>query len=77
MIDEKSHISTSTRPMATKLDREVASHEKMLSTKLQNPLITWAHQVTWKIKNGSISISTRPVATKLDRTVAYDKKQQT
>ena len=58
--------------MATKLDREVASHENMLSTKLNNPLITWAHQVTWQIKNLHFH-----EATNLDWMLAYDKKQQT
>ena len=51
MTDEKRYISTSTRPLATKFDREVASDEKILSTKLHNPLITWTHQVTRQIKN--------------------------
>ena len=46
MTNEKSYTSTSTRPMATKLDREVASDEKMLSTKSHKPLITWTYQVT-------------------------------
>ena len=39
------------RSTATKRDRDVAFDEKMLSTKSHNPLITWTHQVTWKIKN--------------------------
>ena len=63
--------------MATKLDREVASDEKMLSSKSHNLLISWTHQVAWQIKKRYISISTRPVATKLDRMVTYDKKPQT
>ena len=37
---KKSCISTSTRPMTTELDKEVASDEKMLSFKLHNLLIT-------------------------------------
>ena len=73
MTNEKSYYFTSTRPLVTKLDREVASDEKMLSSKLHSPLITWTHQVTLQI----ISVSTRPVATKLDRMVVFDKKQQT
>ena len=32
--------------MATKIDREVASDEKMLSTKSYNPLITWIQKWT-------------------------------
>ena len=63
--------------MATKLDKEVAPDEKKSSTKSYNPLITWAHQVTWQIKKSFISFSTRPAATKLDRRVAYDQEQQT
>ena len=31
--------------MAAKLDREVASNERMLSVKSHNPMITWIHQV--------------------------------
>ena len=46
VTNEKSYISTSTRPIATKLDKEVASDEKILSTKLHNLLIMWTHQVT-------------------------------
>ena len=61
--------------MATKLDREVASDEKMLLAKLHIPLVghvgTSGHMTN---KKCSISILTRPVATKLDRMVAYDKK---
>ena len=37
--------------MTTKLDREVASDEKMLSTKSHNPLVTWKHEVTGQIKD--------------------------
>ena len=48
---KKSYISTSTRPMANKLDRVVASDEKMLSTKSHNPFVTWKQQATWQIKN--------------------------
>ena len=36
MTNEKRSISTSTGPMAADLDREVASDEKMLSTKSHN-----------------------------------------
>ena len=32
--------------MATKLDREVAFGENMVSIKSHNPLVTWTHQVT-------------------------------
>ena len=61
--------------MATKPEREVASHEKMLSTKLRNPLIRWAPQVTWRIKN---VLSPFPADLwLLNGMVAYDKKQQT
>ena len=51
MTNKERYISISTRPVATKRDREVASDEKMLSTKSHNPLITWAHQVTRQMKN--------------------------
>ena len=44
--NKKSFISFFTRPMATKLDRDAAFDEKMLSTKSHNPLIMWTHQVT-------------------------------
>ena len=32
--------------MATKIDREVASDENMVSTKSHNPLITWIQKLT-------------------------------
>ena len=37
--------------MTTKLDREVASDEKMLSTKSHNSLVTWKHEVIGQIKD--------------------------
>ena len=40
----------STRSMATKLDREIAPDENILSTKSHNPLITWTYRLTWQIK---------------------------
>ena len=70
---EERYISTSTRPMTTKLDRDAASDEKMLSSKSHDPLITWIDQATWK-KPRYISIFTRPMATKVDRMRAYDKE---
>ena len=48
---KKRYIFTSTRPIATKLDREVASDGKMSVTKPHNLFITWIYQVTWQIKN--------------------------
>ena len=36
--------------MTTKLDRDAASDEKMLSSNSHDPLITWTDQVTWKKK---------------------------
>ena len=71
----KSYISIFTRPMATTLDREVASDERMLFKKSHNPLITWTHQVTWQMKKCYISISTRPVITKPDKMVAIIRNQ--
>ena len=58
---KKCYISTSTRPIATKLDKEVASDERMLFAKPHNLFITCIYQVTW------------PVATKLDNMVPLDK----
>ena len=43
--------------MAAKLDREVASNERMLSVKSHNPMITWIHQVKCQ-KKRYISIFT-------------------
>ena len=52
VTNEKRYIFVSTRPVATKFDREeIASDEKMLFTKSHNPLITWTPQVVWQIKN--------------------------
>ena len=59
--------------MTTKLDRDAASDEKMLSSKSHDPLITWIDQATWKNPR-YISIFTRPMATKVDRMRAYDKE---
>ena len=68
VTNENHYISSSMKPKATKLDREVASDKRMLSTKSHNLLVTWALL---------ISISTRPVVSKHDGMVAYDKKPQT
>ena len=38
-------------PIATKLDREVASDERMLFAKPHNLFIMWIYQVTLQIKN--------------------------
>ena len=57
VVRKKCYISTSTRPIATKLDKEVASDERMLFAKPHNLFITCIYQVTW------------PVATKLDKIV--------
>ena len=46
MTSEKHYISTFTRSVATKPDREVATDEKMLFTKSYNSLIRGTHQVT-------------------------------
>ena len=46
MTSEKRYISTLTRPVATKPDREVATDEKMLFTKSYNSLIRGTYQVT-------------------------------
>ena len=43
----KRYISTSTRSITTKLDREVASDESMLFAKPHNLFFTWIYQVTW------------------------------
>ena len=51
MTSEKRYISTFTRPVATKPDREVATDEKMLFTKSYNSLIRGTYQVTWQMKN--------------------------
>ena len=51
VANKKTYIFTFTRPMATNHDRDLAFHEKILSIKSDNPLITWAHQVTWEMKN--------------------------
>ena len=61
VVRKKCYISTSTRPIATKLDKEVASDERMLFAKPHNLFITCIYQVTW------------PVATKLDNMVPLDK----
>ena len=47
---KKRYISTSTRSITTKLDREVASDESMLFAKPHNLFFTWIYQVTWQIK---------------------------
>ena len=68
---------TSTKSMATKLVREAAFHEKMLSRKskkLVDYVDTSDHMIN---KKRYISISTRPVPTELERVVAYDNKPQT
>ena len=77
VTNEEHYISTSTKLMATKLDREVACDEKMLYTKPHNLLITWTHQITWQIKTVISTISRDLWATKLDRIVTYDKERQT
>ena len=43
------YISISTRPIATKLDREVGSDGRMLFAKPHNLFITWIYQVTWNV----------------------------
>ena len=48
---KKRYIFTSRRPIATKLDREVAFDKKMLFAEPHNLFITWIYQVTWQIKN--------------------------
>ena len=45
VTDRKRYISTSARPMVTKIDRVVGSDAGQLSTKLHNLLITWSHKV--------------------------------
>ena len=40
VTNEENYTFNSTRPMATKLDKEVAPDEKKSSTKSHNPLIT-------------------------------------
>ena len=49
--NKKRYIYHSARPMVAKVNRQVASDGKMLSSKSHNPLITWTHQVTWQIEN--------------------------
>ena len=49
--NEERYISVSSRSVAPKRDKEVTSNGKTLSTKLDNSLITWTHQVIWQIKN--------------------------
>ena len=46
VTNEKSYIFSSNRLMATKFDREVASDEKVLSSKSHNLLMMWTDQVT-------------------------------
>ena len=55
--DEKRYISTSARPMATKLGRVVGSNASFLSIKPHNLLITWSHKVIWQMKNVLNSLS--------------------
>ena len=51
VTDKKRYISTSARPMATKLGRVVGSNAGFLSIKSHNLLMTWSHKVTWQMKN--------------------------
>ena len=44
-------ITTTTRPMATKLGKVVTYYKKLQPNKSQNLLNTWSREVTWQIKN--------------------------
>ena len=49
----------------------VVTFERQTSIMSQNPLTTWACEVTWPIKN-NISSSAKPTARKFGRVVVYD-----
>ena len=48
LTNEGRYIPTSTKSMAAKIDREVASNGNIWFIKPHNLLITWVHQVTWQ-----------------------------
>ena len=47
----KSHISTTTMPMITKIDRVVTYLEETLPIKPHDSLIRWYSEIIWEIKN--------------------------
>ena len=66
---ENCYIFTSARAMATKRGREIASDEKMLSTKSKNSVNYVDASGHMTNKKSHISISPRPVTAELDRMV--------
>ena len=62
------------RAMATKSDREIASNERMLSTKSKNSVDYVDASTHMTNKKDHIPISPRPVTTQLDRMVVCDKE---
>ena len=47
----KHHISTTTMPMITKIDRVVTYLEENLPIKPHDSLIRWYSEIIWEIKN--------------------------
>ena len=70
LINWNHYISTTTVPMATKLDRMVTYLNGLVPVKSHSHLITWFCKITWqtKIIKSSLPLST---ASKLDRMITY------
>ena len=64
------HISTTTIPMATKLDRAVLYHKELLIIKLHDPSITWCCKV-WGKSNFYVSTCYRSMVPNHGKVVTY------
>ena len=50
LFTNKTHISTTTKPMATKFGRVVTYHERLPPIKSHDPLTKWPFEITWQTK---------------------------